>query len=246
MTRKLLITIFVAYLLTGFIKNKLPDSSQINNNLLSEPIQTETAAEPFSIQKKDLSYTINPLYNYELHGLVVSKHNAQSMLDYYHGEWNDSLNMFDICVLWGGNLKDNNFKNLHYKNGNFTCYVRAKSRKTWSKFNMDELSNNHLLVDDAAIAKILSKVKRGDQIYMKGYLAEYSHNQGFERGTSTSRTDKSGGACETVFLKKFEIIKKNKPFMSILNKMLKWMFIISVLAASYRFISTPAFRQKQK
>ena len=49
----------------------------------------------------------------------------------------------------------------------------------------------------------------GDQIRFRGMLASYSHSGGkFRRGTSTSRTDTGNGACETVFVTDFEIVKK--------------------------------------
>jgi hypothetical protein len=40
--------------------------------------------------------------------------------------------------------------------------------------------------------------------------AEYSHNHGFpfKRGTSTVRTDGGNGACETVYLEDFEILRR--------------------------------------
>jgi len=49
----------------------------------------------------------------------------------------------------------------------------------------------------------------GDQIYFKGYLAEYAHsNRTFTRGTSTSRTDTGNGACETVYVEDYQILRQ--------------------------------------
>ncbi len=42
------------------------------------------------------------------------------------------------------------------------------------------------------------------------YLAEYSHNhngQPLKRGTSIVRTDTGNGACETIYIEDFEILK---------------------------------------
>jgi len=48
----------------------------------------------------------------------------------------------------------------------------------------------------------------GDQVHFRGYLAEYSHDQGFRffRGTSTTRTDQGNGACETVYATDAEVL----------------------------------------
>jgi hypothetical protein len=43
-------------------------------------------------------------------------------------------------------------------------------------------------------------------VRIRGYLAKYGHDQGFERGTSTIRTDTGNGACETIFITDYEII----------------------------------------
>jgi len=76
---------------------------------------------------------------------------------------------------------------------------------------MAGLSNNHVLTDDPYVAKQLHAVRIGDQIRLRGYLAEYSHNhngQPFRRGTSTVRNDTGNGACETVFVKSFDLLQR--------------------------------------
>jgi hypothetical protein len=76
---------------------------------------------------------------------------------------------------------------------------------------MAAISNNHLLTDDPLVAKKMRSVRIGDQVRFRGWLAEYSHNhngQGFRRGTSTVRNDTGNGACETIYVKDFEIIRR--------------------------------------
>ncbi len=85
-------------------------------------------------------------------------------------------------------------------------------------FDQTAISNNHLLTDQPALAKKLRTVRVGDQIRFRGHLAEYSHQHGmnFKRGTSTVRTDSGNGACETVFLDSFEVIKAGgKPWRAL-------------------------------
>jgi hypothetical protein len=49
----------------------------------------------------------------------------------------------------------------------------------------------------------------GDHVQFKGYLSEYANQaNGFKRGTSTTRVDNGNGACETVYLTEFAVIKK--------------------------------------
>ncbi|MFH2105301.1 MAG: hypothetical protein ABII72_03620 [Parcubacteria group bacterium] len=196
-----------------FQKDKLPVSEQIDERLYQEPQQTETEVKPFPKQIGEVDYSIKPLFNYELHGLVVSFHNAESWWDYYHQEWNDFLNVKDLCVVWGENIKSGVYQEMKFESGSWTCYAEFKSgtnKVTWDKFQNSQLSNNHLLAGEEDINRKIMKAQTGDQVHFKGYLAEYSHSSGFERGSSISRTDRGNGACETVYVTDFEIIKQGQ------------------------------------
>jgi hypothetical protein len=78
-------------------------------------------------------------------------------------------------------------------------------------FDPAALSNDHLLTDRPGIARAMRKVRIGDQVRFRGHLAEYSHNhegRPFSRGTSTVRNDTGNGACETIFVEEFEILRR--------------------------------------
>ena len=77
----------------------------------------------------------------------------------------------------------------------------------WDAFNMQQLSNNHLISDDEYIRKQVQKIRIGDQIRVRGYLAGYTAGGGSKRGTSTTRTDTGDGACETIYVEQFRIIE---------------------------------------
>jgi len=70
---------------------------------------------------------------------------------------------------------------------------------------MEELSNNHLISDDDFIRSRVKDVHVGDQIRVRGYLASYSSEKGGK--TSTTRTDTGNGACETLYVQHFDIIR---------------------------------------
>ena len=71
---------------------------------------------------------------------------------------------------------------------------------------MDQLSNNHLISDDESIRDRVRDVKVGDQVRVRGVLASYE-SPGGRRGTSTTRTDAGDGACETIYVDRFEIVR---------------------------------------
>jgi hypothetical protein len=116
--------------------------------------------------------------------------------------------VMDICVVWGNNIRSQAYRQMDFYNGQFTCNYSTGSSQVYAAFDKNSLSNNHLLTENPALARIVRNAQVGDQIHFRGYLAEYAHHQGFEfkRGTSTVRTDTGNGACETVYLEDFEIL----------------------------------------
>lgn len=205
--------ISIGLLIASFVqKNSLPAKEAISSELYQEPIQHRTSRAALTIEAGGHEYEVKPLYRYELNGLVVSQHDASAWWDYYHRKWGDALNLKDVCVIWGDNLEDETYRRMRFRNGSWTCYVSVNATtadKDWSQFNLAALSNNHLLSDNSQINQRLRSVHVGDQIHLKGYLASYSRkNSNFNRGTSTTRTDQGDGACETIYLTDFKILKK--------------------------------------
>jgi hypothetical protein len=187
----------------------LPPPPDLSTALLEEPIQEPVRKPAFATTSHGVTYTVHPLYTYELVGLVVSKHDAKTWWDHLHREWNDNLNIVDLCVVWGNNARNGSYSDIQFSSGQFTCNFSTRSDAAYAAFDQTAISNNHLLTDQPDIAKKLLTVRVGDQIRFRGHLAEYAHQHGldFRRGTSTVRTDTGNGACETVYVDSIEIIK---------------------------------------
>ena len=202
--------IFGLILLLGALwkKSELPLPQTLQAELLEEPVQVEVSRQPIQLAVGEIDYQIKPLYKYDLYGMVVSKHNADTWWDFLHKEWNDKLNITDLCVVWGNNVRSGSYREIEFSSGQFTCNYQTSSSEAWASFDTTAISNNHLLSADPAVARKMRDVRVGDQIHFSGYLAEYSHNHGFpfKRGTSTVRTDSGNGACETVFVESFEVL----------------------------------------
>lgn len=212
--------LFLLWLASLWQKKSLPNLEQINPALLQEPIQTKEsslAETQFTYREKE--YIVKPIADYELWGLVVSVNNIKAWYNFYHDK--DSVNIKDICVIWGNNLKDNDYKDVKYKSGEWTCYV-SWSGSYSGKFEPHALSNNHLLSDDESVRKTIKNMQIGDQVRIKGALSEYAPaGTDYFRGTSLSREDMGNNACETVFVKEAEIIKKRFPDWKLLNSTAK-------------------------
>ncbi len=192
-------------------RHSLPQPAVLLHSLQQEPEQIRVREPPFSTTVGGVTYRIAPLYIYDLYGLVVSRHDSDTWTDYIHREWNDHLNVVDLCVIWGRNATGGSYRDIDFSSGQFVCYWQTSSQAALAAFDPSAISNNHLLTDDPTVARQLRSVRVGDQIRFRGYLAEYAHNhsgQPFRRGTSTVRTDTGNGACETVYVKDVEILHR--------------------------------------
>jgi hypothetical protein len=224
-----------------YYKDKLPEPDFYDAKQLEEPIQFPTEHEVFKTQVNEQEYTVTPKFDYELQGVVVSYHDADSFLDiWHHKRWLDFLNERDLCVIWGKNVASGVFKHMEFSNDSWTCWASWPDSATGNLFQMNALANNHLLVDKDAVRSALMTSEVGDHISFKGLLAEYSNKaNGFKRGTSTTREDTGNGACETVYLTEFEVIKKANPKLRKFYAFAKGLAGLSLLGFLMMFFVEP-------
>ena len=195
-------------------------------DLQNEPRQTDTEKDSFNVEVKGHRYQIQPVFDYELWGLIVEDHNSFSWIDTSHEQWGDFLNTKDICVIWGKNITNPYLKKFKFSHGDWTCYVQTSSSEAWSTFKLDQLSNNHLLPGNSDIESKIKSAHIGDEIYLKGQLVNYSINHGPQRRTSITRDDKENGACEIIYVNEFQILNRHNAFWIGLAFIGKWSSII--------------------
>ena len=227
--------------LTYFYKDELPPPNYYDPGYLREPTQQQTLQEPFSTRVGGQEYTIEPKFDYELHGVVVSYNDSGGITDiWHHKRWQDFINLRDLCVIWGKNVETGVYRNMEFHNDSWTCWASWPDSETGSLFAMNALSNNHLLADNENIKAALMASEPGDLIRFKGVLAAYANRaNGFNRGTSTTREDTGNGACETVYLDEFEIVKKANPKIRRLYHLAAWLSIISAVGFAVMFVIAP-------
>ena len=205
---------FVWLLVSFWNRNDLPRDIDYVAAVLNEPVQEATHKLPFDAIYNGVDYLVEPQYEYDLSGMIVSfrHHDGESRM---HRRANDHLNMLDVCVIWGDNTRNSRLSEISFWNGIFTCNVKTKDQAAWEAFDMYQLSNNHLISDDEFVRDQVRDIKVGDQIRVRGYLASYSSEKGGTRGTSTTRLDTGDGACETIFVERFKIIEAATSFWRI-------------------------------
>ncbi len=206
-TNGLLILLSFSILVMSFWnRDRLRDDMAVESYLTAEPVQVETEREEQTASVGDYDYEITPLYDYEITGLVVS-YRLHSGKHGVHRLTKDNLNVADLCIVWGANATDLPLTEFKFWNREFTCYVQTKSSAHWESFNGHELSNNHLITNDPDVRDAIRDVRIGDQVTIRGWLAEYRNVQtGGLRGSSTVRTDTGNGACETILVDDITIV----------------------------------------
>ena len=186
-------------------RNALPAHIAFVGALHDEPKQRKVEERPFSVAYAGVEYAVDPQFDYELYGMVVSyrQHDGESTM---HRRANDHLNVADVCVVWSDTAMSPYLGKIDFWNGIFTCNFQTSDDVAWANFKMNQVSNNHLLSADPAVRARIDSIRIGDQIRLKGQLASYGAVGGPVRGTSTTREDAGNGACETIYVEEFEII----------------------------------------
>ena len=192
-----------------FLRHSLPSPGDLRAELRNEPLQQPALVAPFQTTVRGVTYTVKPVAEYEIWGLVVSNHDTSTWWNWIHKASNDNLNVVDLCVVFAENVASGGYAGLDYSSGQFVCYVQTSSSEQWQRFSMRALANNHLLADRPSIVAKLRDVRVGDQVRIRGWLSEYAHNHGFAftRGTSLTRDDTGNGACETIFVQDVEVLR---------------------------------------
>ena len=230
---------------TSLFKDVLPDPDFYANADLGDPVQTPADRDAFSVNVNGQTYVITPRFDYELEGVVVSLHDADSFTDITHFQsWKDFINLRDLCVIWGENLRSGVYRRMDIDNDSWTCWFRWSDPQTGRQFRLDQASNNHLLTERPEIQAALLSAEPGDHIRLRGMLVEYANPaNGFRRGTSTTRKDTGNGACETIYLTDFHVVQKANPGVRKLHRMALWITIFSLIAFVILLFVAPPGKQ---
>jgi hypothetical protein len=199
---------------TFFTRNNVRSVREIAPEVLKEPVQSELADHSvIRFTRNDYAYELTPVHGYDISGLITSKLNY-AFFTIYKSEKTFPV---DLCLLWGSNAQRQVFsmQGVSFSQDCRWCWVR------WDKdvgFDLNELSNNHLLISDPLLEKKIKDFHAGDQVRIRGKLVNVKAkllgkggNYDFREitwNTSTTRTDHGAGACEVIYVEEAEVLKK--------------------------------------
>jgi hypothetical protein len=234
LVRALMVASLVAAVGAWWMKDVLPPPAKLTPDLHAEPRQVKVRKPPIDTSVNGVKYSIQPRYSYDISALVVSLHHSDVWWDYVHRENNDHLNLMDLCVVWGGTAQSGAYKGMSYSNNQWECWVQPESAEAAQAFNSAEFSNNHMVTDDPAIAKVLRSIRVGDQIRVQGYLVDYTiFKDGRPAGTRVSsevRTDMGNGACEVLYVESVDVLGSAGRLWRIAQYVALAVLLLSVIA----------------
>lgn len=221
-------------LLAAWRQTALPPPEQLRPEVLVEPLQTPVEEPTLRRSVGGVEYRIEPRYRYEIAGLIVSMHDANTWWDYAHKEWKDHINPVDLCVVWGKNAASGVYRSVSFHNTQWECHFQSNAAAVWQAFALDQVSNNHLVTDDPSMARALRRLAVGEQVRIRGLLVDYIiYDNGVVRGgrtTSTTRTDTGPGACEVIYVQSVETLAHPGYLWHIVGRLALVLLAASVVA----------------
>lgn len=240
----ILATIFIY---TWFDLKELPNPGVAVNEIYQDPIQTDIKEENFNFIYRDTEYRVKPMTDYEIWGMITTHNNINAWYNLYHDE--NSVNFKDVCLAWGDNIESGVYQNIKFTSGEWTCYYEMWGEENINKFNPLQVSNSHLITNDEQIQKTINKMRKGDQIYIRGKLVGYaktSDPDNMYRMTSLVRDD---DGCEIIYVEEAKILKRGKILIYTINQMSKYgiysLLLISLLIFFVKIFKKPSYIEKE-
>jgi hypothetical protein len=247
----------VTYGITFWTQDNYKAVDSVVSSVYREPSQKDVQnSEKISFDQNGYQFDVDPLFDYEITGFVLSHYDYT----FFALRRTDSVFPVDLCLTWGENMKSRSYQeyNLNVRQDSRWCYVN------WSKsidFDMNEVSNNHLVINDKELEKKAFSVRSGDQVRITGKLANVKATNvdgkladyEFESaswGSSTTRTDSGAGACEVIWVESIEILQRGNEFSYFAHVYSLYLIVLILIAKiiisqikSYRYRKIRAMRR---
>ena len=143
-------------------------------------------------------YLFRPLARYNVEARVLLKNN------YWLSPASDLVPL-DLTLGWGPMSDQAILDQLSITSGNRCYYWSASILPIPADEINRHAANTHIISKNDEVARILKTVSVGDVINLSGYLVDVSRADGWHWGSSLSREDSGGGACELLWVESVTI-----------------------------------------
>ncbi len=163
-----------------------------------DPIQKScTSDEPIVKEVKSGRFTMTPLAEYKISGMVVSS-------ETYSSDWDGQIAPVDLAIVWGKLTEPGTQKYITYSQGVRWYHYRWKEGSPVdNSYIISHSSNNHIIPANENIRRAVKTIRRKDRVVLKGLLVNLigtPNGQTVTWNTSLSRTDTGNGSCELFYV----------------------------------------------
>jgi len=147
-------------------------------------------ATPFLLE----DYRLTPRAVFELRARVLSRED-------YRWDAGADLAPLDLALGWGAMSDQAVLDRIEISQGARWYHTRYDYPAPLADRDIIRQSANmHMVPANPTILARLREVRRGDVLWLRGYLVDADHESGFRWRTSLSREDTGGGACELFYV----------------------------------------------
>jgi len=124
----------------------------------------------------------------------------------YRWDAGADLAPMDLALGWGSMSDQAVLDRIEISQGARWYYTRYDYPAPLAERDIVRQSGNmHLVPASPAVLGRLREVRRGDLVWLRGYLVDADHESGFQWRTSLSRDDSGDGACELFYVERIII-----------------------------------------
>lgn len=148
-------------------------------------------------------YRLTPRALFELRARVLSRED-------YRWDAGADLAPVDLALGWGAMSDQAVLDRIEVSQGARWYRTRYDYPAPMADREIIRQSGNmHMVPANAAVRARLKEIRRGDLVWLRGYLVDADHDSGFRWRTSLSREDTGDGACELFYIERITIEPRN-------------------------------------
>ncbi len=190
-------------ILSGCDRPKMTGIDPDEIDASQDPIQLPCkAGEPIIKEVKNGYFTITPVAEYKISGVVVGKGT-------YSSDWAGEISPVDLAIAWGKLADPRSNRYITYIQGNRWYFYQCKAESPFDySYVISHSSNNHIIASNENIRRAVKTVKKKDKVVLEGFLVNLKgiyKEQPVAWNTSLSRTDIGSGSCELFYVSKVRI-----------------------------------------
>ena len=198
----IVIILFLCFL-SGCNRPKLTGVESDEIDTSQDPIQTAYKAdEPITREVKNGHFTLTPVAEYKISGMVVSK-------EAYSSDWDGKISPVDLAIVWGKLAEPEYDSYISYSQRNRWYFYNYKSGSPFdNSYIISRSGNHHIIPANENVHRAIKTIKEKERVVLEGFLVNIKgtyKEQTVTWNTSLSRTDTGNGSCELFYVSKVRI-----------------------------------------